>query len=246
MASPYLRADQTEQIGGGEQPRKLSAFRARIEQRAKGGKAAMANDEEGREPEELGQDPFVERLRPDPSEPPEAVRILQGVLGDSDREGYKRLSFTRQLDHYAEFRTEDVLFSESVPPVQPSFLGQQARRVGIRRDAPIEYTRVRVPRPVDEFDLDIRLGAREGRRGFRALAGTQSCEAAGCPIPRDTWEAELCPTQATCGTRCVGCVGPTVRCTVMRTCGGPCDTRHPGCEWPTWGCNTNEPWCVVI
>jgi hypothetical protein len=46
----------------------------------------MANDEEGREPEDLGQDPFVERMRPDPSQPPEAVRVLEGLMGDSDRE----------------------------------------------------------------------------------------------------------------------------------------------------------------
>src|SRR5918997_5052952 len=121
-------------------------------------------DEERREPENLGQDPFVERRRPDPSQPPEPVRILEGLLGDSDREGYKRLYFTRELDNYAEFRTEDVLFSEPIPPDQPPFLGQQATRVGIRRDATIEYTRVRTPRPVDEFDLDVRLAPPGGLR----------------------------------------------------------------------------------
>jgi hypothetical protein len=126
----------------------------------------MANDQESRGggPEDLGQDPYVERHRPDPSQPPEAVRILEGLLGDSDREGYKRLYFTRELDHYAEFRTEDVLFSEPIPSDQPPFLGQQATRVGLRQDATIEYTRVRTPRPVDEFDLDVRLAAPRGLR----------------------------------------------------------------------------------
>src|SRR5215207_11283373 len=83
---------------------------------------------------------FVERIRPDPSEPPERVRILEGLLGDSDREGYRRLYFTPELDYYAEFRAEDVLFSEPIPSDQPPFLGQEATTVGIRRDATIDYT----------------------------------------------------------------------------------------------------------
>jgi hypothetical protein len=120
----------------------------------------VANDEERREPEGLGQDPFVQRRRPDPSQPPEAVRSLEGLMGDSDREGYRRLYFTRELDYYAEFRTEDVLFSEPIGPDRPPFLGEDATRVGIRRDAPIEYTRSRSAGAVeDEFDLDIRLAA---------------------------------------------------------------------------------------
>src|SRR5918998_1217464 len=130
----------------------------------------MANDQESRgNPEDLGQDPpFVERRRPDPSEPPKQVRVLEGLLGDSDREGYKRLYFTRELDNYAEFRTEDVVFREPIPSEQPPMVGLDTTRVGIRRDAPIEYTRVRAPRPVDEFDLDIRL-ATPARRGERLI-----------------------------------------------------------------------------
>src|SRR5215217_2068508 len=128
----------------------------------------MANDQEcqggpGGGPEDLGQDPFVQRLRPDPSQPPEPVRILEGLLGDSDREGYKRLYSDRELDYYAEFRTEDVLFREPIPSEQAPLVGYEATRVGIRRDATVEYTRVRTPKPVDEFDLDVRLaGPRTG------------------------------------------------------------------------------------
>ena len=95
----------------------------------------MANDQESRgHPEDLGQDPYVERRRPDPSEPPKQVRVLEGLLGDSDREGYKRLYFTRELDNYAEFRTEDVVFREPIPSEQPPMVGLDTTRVGIRRD----------------------------------------------------------------------------------------------------------------
>ena len=130
----------------------------------------MANDHEPGSSEDLGQDPFVERRRPDPSQPPEPVRILEGLLGDSDREGYKRLYFTRELDNYAEFRTEDVVFREPIPSEQPPMVGLDTTRVGIRRDAPIEYTRVRAPRPVDEFDLDVRLGGHPAEKDRFLLA----------------------------------------------------------------------------
>jgi hypothetical protein len=136
----------------------------------------MAN-EERREPKDLGQDPYVEKLRPDPSQPPEALRILEGFLGESDRENYRRLYFTRELDFYTEFRVEDVVFSEPIPPDQPPFLGQQATRVGIRRDAIVEYARTRVPRPVDEFDLDIRLATPEG--SGESLRRPKNCTGSG-------------------------------------------------------------------
>ena len=106
---------------------------------------------------QLRQDPFVERLRRDPSQPPQPVRVLEGLLGNSDRAGYHRIYFTREFDSYAEFRAEDVVYREPIPPDQPPFQGLDASRVGIRRDAPVWYTQVRTPRPVDEFDLDIRL-----------------------------------------------------------------------------------------
>ena len=87
----------------------------------------MANNERPGGPDDLGQDPFVERRRPDPSQPPEPVRELVSFLGESDREGYRRLYFTREQDYYAEFRTEDVIFSDPIPADQLLFLGQQHR-----------------------------------------------------------------------------------------------------------------------
>jgi hypothetical protein len=72
----------------------------------------MTNEEGPGGPEDLGQDHFVERRRPDPSQPPEPVSELVGFLGDSDRESYLRLYFTRKLDYYAEFRAEDVVYSQ--------------------------------------------------------------------------------------------------------------------------------------
>ena len=202
----------------------------------------MANDEERRDREDLGQDPFVERMRPDPSEPPEQVRILEGLLGDSDREDYRRLYFTRELDYYAEFRAEDVVFTEPIPSDQLPFLGQEATRVGIRRDATVEFTRVRVHRPVDKFDLDVRLSAPGGRTGELIF-------------PAETFEAECPgPTRDTCRTICGGCGGDTFQITICRgrtcidvntcdTCAPTCDTCQTQCQDTCFTCNTCRTQC---
>jgi len=159
-------------------------------------------NEERRESQDLGQDPYVEKLRPDPSQPPEAVRILEGFLGESDREGYRRLYFTRELDYYMEFRAEDVVFTERIPPDQPPFLGQQATTVGIRRDATIEYARTRAPRPVDEFDLDIRLATAEGFGEFLRRPKDCTGSRTGC-LPALEGEGMLRPRETRWLTWCM-------------------------------------------
>jgi hypothetical protein len=223
----------------------------------------MADDQERGGPEDLGQDPFVERLRPDPSQPPERVRILEGLLGDSDREGYKRLYFNRELDYYAEFRAEDVVFSAPIPSDQPPLVGLEATRLGIRWNATIEYTRLRTPRPVDEFDLDIRLTALR-RRELRFAHGTTNIccgiEDPGtqCPEPNtEQTECFRCPVRTdTCDTRCgqdtcnhpvetdtchTQCNQPT--CQTCATCHTRCDqnTCVNGCDPPT--INLHVPTC---
>jgi hypothetical protein len=161
----------------------------------------MAEDDQ-KSGAERPQDPLVERLRPDPSQPPQAVLTLAGLLGDSDRPGYRRLYFTRDLDYYAEFRTEDVLGTASIPPSEPPFLGDEATRLTLKRDAVVEYTRVRSPRPIDEFDLDVRLGRVGGSSG--AAPG----DFTAVPCPGDITEGPTecggaCPTHFTCLGKCV-------------------------------------------
>jgi len=167
----------------------------------------MVNEEESRGPGDLGQDPFVEKLRPNPSEPPPSVRVLEGLLGNSDREGYLRLYSTRELDDYAEFREEAVEHSEKIPSDQPPFVGLDATRVTIRRDATVEFTRTETPRPLSEFDLDVRLGdprrqsSSVGMLGltdpFTACGGT--CHHTVCD---GTCHHSCMGTCLTCGFRC--------------------------------------------
>jgi hypothetical protein len=110
-------------------------------------------------PRPLPQSPFVGRLKPDPSQPAQRVIDLVGLAGDGDRTGYQRVYLTTKLDYYAEFLIEDVVYSETIPADQSPFPGLEATRVSVRRDATINYTWARSPQPVDEFDLDVRLGA---------------------------------------------------------------------------------------
>jgi hypothetical protein len=110
------------------------------------------NEEESRGPEEgLSEDAFVEKLVPDPSQPPTPTVVLEGLLGKSASEGYWRLYLTSKLNRYAEFREEDVLHREPIPKEQPPLVGLEATKVWIRRDAQIQYTRTESRRVQAEF-----------------------------------------------------------------------------------------------
>lgn len=222
----------------------------------------------GDEPDDRGeaadrpQDPLVGRLRPEPSRPPERAVILEGALGDSERPGFRRLYFTAELDSFAEFRTDDVLSVADIPPDQPPFLGEPATRVTLRRDAAVDFTRTQRGRPLDEFDLDVRLAPAAGLGqdqpqtfgapgcletfGFGCHEhGTLDTFGIGCPIETEACTLR-CPTIGrtclTCPTRCQDTCGPTcVTCVTCFTCGGTCGrTCGPTCG-PT--CETCGPRC---
>jgi hypothetical protein len=171
---------------------------------------AQRKDQPG---DERPQDPFVDKLRPDPSQPPQPAITLSGLIGDSDRAGCRRLYFTRELDYYAEFRNEDVVDTSPIPPEQAPLPGLEATRVTLKRDATIDYTRTRTAAAADEFDIDVRFGA---ARAPAIFDQPQTWEAE-CPGP--TWGE--CPTSFTC----VSC-GGTCEITICRgrTCIEVCDT----------------------
>jgi hypothetical protein len=173
---------------------------------------------------ERPQDPIVDRLRQDPARRAQAAVRMTGFLGNSDRPGFRRLYFTRELDYYAEFRVEDVVEISSVAAEERPFRGDQATRVTLRRDATVDYTRTHVAQEIDEFDLDVQLGRRRG-------AGQ---------TPRVIARMFGCPTDDTCETNCGQ---PT--CTCETYCGQPtCDTCHTKCDQET--CHTCQgPECFV-
>src|SRR5215217_898374 len=126
-------------------------------------------------PEGLSEDPIVERLVPDPSQPPTPPPVaLVGLLGRSLREGYWRLYFSSQLERYAEFKEEDVLNSVKIPQEQPPFAGLEATKVWLRRDAEVEYTRTESRRVQAEFlqgSLAAGFGGAGGGLGAAQMLG---------------------------------------------------------------------------
>jgi hypothetical protein len=176
------------------------------------------------------QDPFVEQLRPEPSAPPLDVMILEGLAGKSDREDWARLYFNRTLTYYAEFRREDVVFTEAIPPDQSPMLGLKATRVGIKKDAVIEYTRTARAKASDEFDLDVQLGVSSQREVQPNIAGlareTRRFDCLGETGRTDCW--------GECHTRPAHCLDLRVdtaggRCeTGISDCRGMCFTRRKG------------------
>jgi hypothetical protein len=106
------------------------------------GVRTMTNNEEGpRDPEGLEPDPIVEQLVPDPSESAVPAIALEGLLGRSPKDGYRRLYFTIEFKEYAEFREEDVLHREPMEKEHPPFVGLESTRLWVKPNAQVTHTR---------------------------------------------------------------------------------------------------------
>lgn len=81
--------------------------------------------------------------------------VLAGLLGDSERAGYRRLYLTTGLDYFAEFRIDQVVGVESVPPEQQPFPGLDATRVDLLAEATVDWVR-RTTGGTDPFALAAR------------------------------------------------------------------------------------------
>jgi hypothetical protein len=202
-------------------------------------------------PGDLPQHPLVERLKPDPSQPAKRVVDLIGLPGKSDRPGYQRLYLTTKLDYFAEFLASDMVYSEAVAADQSPLPSQEATRVGVAQDATIHYVWARSPQPVDEFDLDIRLGAAGvgPARPTTAIGVPGTCET--CPTQCDTCPGDTCHTcqtqcnQATCHTCQTQCNQPTCHTCQTQcnqpTCAATCVTCQTQCNQAT--CHTCQTQC---
>ena len=161
---------------------------------------------------ERTQDPYVERVRPDPAKPPEPILTMAGLLGDSDRPGFRRLYFTRALDYYAEISIDDIVTTEAIPPERPPFIGLESTRLTIKREAPVMYTHKHPSGPFHPWDLDVKIAGIS-----RFVPGKYVVSAyVGCLERLSV--AEDCPTQK--DTTCLTCHGPA--CTQI-TAGFSCD-----------------------
>ena len=172
------------------------------------------------DPEGLPQSPYVERLKPDPSQPAKRAVELVGLPGNSDRPGYQRLYLTTKLDYYAEFLTSDIVHSEAVAADQSPFPGHDATRVSVSRDATIHYIWARSPQPVDEFDLDVRLGPPAAAAAALPVI-TRTCDGATCDTCAGQATCRTCAGDATCPhTQCNTCPATCQTCVTCQTCAG--------------------------
>jgi hypothetical protein len=160
-------------------------------------------------------DPFVAARVNDPKVPPTGTFTVSGLLGDSDREGRRRLYLNTKLDFWVEFRTEDVVAVESVGPDQPPFLGLDATRVTVTRDARLEYVRSQVAGgDQDPFSLQA-VGRPMGPLPMEAE--TWEAECAGPSFAGDCG-TEFCPTDNDCPSGWTVCKPATCRVTERATC----------------------------
>jgi hypothetical protein len=111
----------------------------------------VGNEEPHGGPDGLNEDELVRKVVPDPSRPAQPTAVLDGLLGRSAREGHWRLYLTSNLSEYAEFKEEDLVHTEKIPPDQPPLVGVEATRVWLRQGAEVEYTRTESRRVQAEF-----------------------------------------------------------------------------------------------
>ena len=129
------------------------------------------------EPEGSGrQDPIVERLRPDPAQPAQHTTALRGFLGNSELEGHQRIYFTRTLDYYAEFRSDDVVRITAIPAEESPFPGEPASMVELPPGVNVNYVRARVTQETAPFDLDVRPVSLPVDTGTPEFLTTHSCD----------------------------------------------------------------------
>jgi hypothetical protein len=153
----------------------------------------------------LAQHPLVDRLKPDPGQVAKKVVTLVGLPGKSDRASYQRLYLTAKLDYYAEFQISAMAYTEAVPADQSPIAGHEATSVTLARDATIQYIWATTTQPMDEFDLDIRLGtpgAAMATVGIATRVATCFPDNSICRTCDGT--CDTCLHQATCvGHTCV-------------------------------------------
>jgi hypothetical protein len=223
----------------------------------------MASDET---PKELPQHPLVDRMKPEPGQVTKKLVTLIGLPGKSDRANYQRLYLTAKLDYYAEFLISDMAHTAAVPAEQSPIAGQEATSVSLPRDATIQYTWATSAQPMDEFDLDVRLGtpgATMATIGVATRVATCFPDGGGCTDATcDTcgkhatcFTCDTCQTRCgqatchTCETRCgqATCVATCNTCQTQcnqATCSPTCQTCNTQCGQATCAtCNTCQTQC---
>jgi hypothetical protein len=99
------------------------------------------------------QDARVAYGRATPDSPARPGLTLVGFLGDSHREGYRRLYLDDGLTVFVEFNVEFVVYDNQLPAGQSPFLGEPATSVTFQLDAELEFEHTRTYTS-EEWQLD--------------------------------------------------------------------------------------------
>jgi hypothetical protein len=184
--------------------------------------------------------------------------VLIGLPGKSDRPGYQRLYLTTKLDYYAEFLVSGILNSEMIPADKSPFPGHEATQVTVARDANIQYITATSPQPVDEFDLDVRLGAQAAAPAL-VLPVTRppcidpqthlrTCLGLTCHTCPGQATCHTCPGQATCHI-CPGqatCIDTQCNQQTCNTCRTQCNQNTCADTCPHTCITCQHPHCIPI
>lgn len=224
-----------------------------------------SGDDQQPDAAENRQDPYVQRMRPDPSDPARSVIAFSGLLGDSDRPGYRRLYLSKALNYYAEVRSIDIVHVDSIPPDVPPFEGLRATRITMERSAPIDYVWSGNSAELGDFDLDIRINPPSGMLTPLTYTMTPGpytmtdCGQYGCGAytqQATQCPGMTCPTCQTCNTQCgYTCNTCQTQCNqntcntcnqqTCHTCQTACEqhTCHPTCQTCETQCGF---WCEIM
>ncbi len=184
------------------------------------------------------------------------ISTFVGLVGRSQKAGYRQIFPTLDMGRYIEIAEADILEMEELAPAHSPFGALGGTRLSVREDARILTNRAFSTAEVDdEFDLDIRLGASGWSvpahldEGAVYAAGGE--EGAG---PKAIKTNGACPTE-TCRT-CVTCAGENTcqtchtckgenTCQTCQTCKGEntCQTCNTQCEQNTCQTCKGEATC---
>ena len=119
----------------------------------------------------LKEDDVLARLKGGPGQPPTGVTSFVGLLGRGAKEGSWLLYLSLDMSRCIEVSAEDVVHSEPLAPERSPFGSLGGTRLFVKKDAKVVTTqstsRTRdAQQAADEFDLDIRLGARRSAAGY--------------------------------------------------------------------------------
>ena len=195
-------------------------------------------DKPDNNPNQLKQDPLVEKLVPDPANHQPTIQ-LTGWLGKDAKEGTWRLYLTPQLDEYVQFAEGDVVHSQPVQASQSSLGGTV---VWLKAGTVLQHTQVVKQQVQADFlsggiTSSYMAGAASSfpAAGSRAKVGVAGntrgyvCSV-NWHIPACQQRTEFCPivsvdtncySTAFCESGAFVC-GRTLGCTVGRECSVNC------------------------